>query len=115
RMHNHLAEGTRVLEALLQLGEAAPPSLRTRALLGASRLALDGGDLERSVASAEEGLAAARSSGATREIAAATENLGVTLFVAGASTQALALLEESIIRFRGLGDPTGTAEALNNL
>jgi predicted ATPase len=115
RMHNHLAEGTRVLEALLQVGEAAPPSLRARALLGASRLALDEGDLGQSVASAEEALAAAHTSGAAREIAAATENLGVTLFVSGASTRALALLEDSIIRFRALGDPTGTAEALNNL
>ena len=115
RMHNHLAEGTRLLEALLQLGEAAPPSLRTRALLGASRLALDEGDLGGSVASAEEALAAARTSGAAREVAAASENLGVTLFVTGARTRAVALLEDSIIRFRALGDPTGTAEALNNL
>src|SRR5206468_10101013 len=90
------------------------PSLRTRVLLGASRLAMDEGDLERTVACANAALTAARASGAAREIAAATENLGLMMMVAG-STAALALLEDSIARFRALGDPVGTADALNNL
>jgi tetratricopeptide (TPR) repeat protein len=115
RTHNHLAEGTRMLEALLRLGEAAPALPRARALLGASRLALDQGDLTGSVAFAEEALAVAQRTGAAREVAAATENLGVTTFVAGAESRALALLEDSIARFRALGDSVGTADALNNL
>jgi predicted ATPase len=115
RMHNHLAEGARALDVLLHEGEAAPASLRARVLLGASRLALDEGHFGRSIASAEEALAAARTSGAAWEIAAATENLGVSTFVTGATTPALALLEDSIVRFRALGDPIGTADALNNL
>jgi predicted ATPase/class 3 adenylate cyclase len=115
RTHNHLAEGPRVLEAHLHLGEAAPASLRARALLGASRLAMDEGDLERSVAHAEEALAAARTSGAAREVAAATENLGLMMIFTEATARALALLEDSIGRFRALGDPVATADALNNL
>jgi len=112
---NHLAEGTRALEALLQLGEAAPASLRARALLGASRLAHAAGDLERSLARAEQALAAARTSRAARELAEATENLGVVMFLKGATDPSLALLEDSIARFRALGDRVGTANALNNL
>jgi predicted ATPase len=112
---NHLAEGTRALEALLQLGEAAPASLRARALLGASRLAHAAGDLEGSLARAEQALAAARTSRAAREIAEATENLGVVMFLKGATDPSLALLEDSIARFRALGDHVGTANALNNL
>jgi predicted ATPase/class 3 adenylate cyclase len=114
RMH-HLTEGSRVLETFLRMGETGPASLRTRALLGASRLAMDEGDLERTLTRAEEALTAARASGAAREIAAATENLGLMMMVTGSTDRALALLEESIARFRALGDPVGTADALNNL
>jgi predicted ATPase/class 3 adenylate cyclase len=115
RVRNHLAEGTRVLEALFQLAEAAPASLRARALLGASRLAMDEGDLERSVARSEEALVAARRSGAAQEIAAATENLGLMMIGTDTTSRALTLLEDSIARYRALGDPVGTADALNNL
>ena len=115
RMHNHLTEGSRVLETSLRLGGAAPAALRARALLAASRLAMDEGDVERSLAHAEEALAAARASGAAREIASATENLGLMMIFTGALAQARALLEDSIGRFRALGDPVGAADALNNL
>jgi predicted ATPase len=114
RVH-HLSEGSRVLETLLKMDETGPPSLRTRVLLGASRLAMDEGDLERTVARAKEALTAARASGAARELAAATENLGLMMMVTGSTASALALLEDSIARFRALGDPVGTADALNNL
>ncbi len=114
RTHDHLVEGRGVLETLLQLGEAAPASLRARALLGASRLAMDEGDHERSVARGEEALVAARISGAAREIAAATENLGLMMHLFD-TERALALLEDSIARFRALGNPVATADALNNL
>jgi predicted ATPase/class 3 adenylate cyclase len=112
---NHLAEGARALDALLQLGEAAPASLRARALLGASRLAQAAGDLERSRARANEALAVARTSGAALEIAQAIENLGVVMFLMGAGDRSLALIEESVARFRALDDRVGTANALNNL
>jgi predicted ATPase/class 3 adenylate cyclase len=115
RTHGYLAEGTQTLEALLQFGDAAPASLRARALLGASRLAMDEGDHERSVARAEEALLAARSSGVAREIAAATENLALMLIDTEATRRALTLLEDSVARFRALGDPVATGDALNNL
>jgi predicted ATPase len=114
RVH-HLSEGSRVLERLLKMDEPGRPSLRTRVLLGASRLAMDEGDLERTIARANEALTAARASGSAREIAAATENLGLMMMVTGSTNSALALLEDSIARFRALGDPVGTADALNNL
>jgi predicted ATPase len=115
RMHNHLIEGSQVLETFLRIGGAAPAALRARALLGASRLAMDEGDVERSLAHAEEALVAARASGAAREIAAATENLGLMMIFTGELARALALLEDSIGRFRALSDSVGAADALNNL
>jgi tetratricopeptide (TPR) repeat protein len=115
RMHNHLTEGSQVLETSLRLGEAAPASLRARALIGASRLAMDEGEREHALVRAEEALAAARTSRTAHDIAAATENLGLMMIVMGATDRALVLLEESITRFRALGDSVGTADALNNL
>jgi predicted ATPase/DNA-binding SARP family transcriptional activator len=115
RMHNHLTEGSQVLQTFVQLGEAAPASHRARMLIGASRLAMDEGDRERALARAEEALAAARKSGAAHDIAVATENLGLMMIVMGSTARALVLLEESIARFRALGDSVGTADALNNL
>lgn len=115
RMHNHLAEGRRTLERFLRIGEDAPTVLKARALLGASRLAMDEGDVERGLVHAKEALAAARRSRAAREIAATTENVGLMMILAGDVTRAIALLEESISRFRALSDPVGAADALNNL
>jgi len=115
RMYNHLIEGSQLLETFLRIGGAAPAALRARSLLGASRLAMDEGDVERSLAHAEEALVAARASGAAREIAAATENLGLMMIFTGELARALALLEDSIGRFRALSDSVGAADALNNL
>jgi predicted ATPase/class 3 adenylate cyclase len=114
RLH-HLTEGSRTLETILGMGKTGSASLRTRTLLGASRLAMDEGDLERTLARADEALVAARASGEAREIAAATENLGLMMIVTGSTARALTLLEDSVARFRALGDPLGTADALNNL
>ena len=115
RTHNHLAEGTRALDGLLQIGGDVPAPVRARALVGASRLALDQGNVDDSLAFGKQALAAARSSDAGREVAAATENLGVATFVAGAKSRAVVLLEDSVARFRALDDPVATADALNNL
>jgi predicted ATPase/class 3 adenylate cyclase len=114
RLH-HLTEGSRTLETILGVGKTGSTSLRTRTLLGASRLAMDEGDLERTLARADEALVAARALGAAREIAAATENLGLMMIVTGSTARALTLLEDSVARFRALGDRVGTADALNNL
>jgi non-specific serine/threonine protein kinase len=70
RMRNHLVEGSQALETVLRLGRAGPATLQARALIGASRLAMDRGNVERSLARAEEALAAAGVSGAARDIAA---------------------------------------------
>jgi tetratricopeptide (TPR) repeat protein len=115
RLHNHLLEGRRVLATFLGMGEATPATLRARALVGASRLAMDAGDTERSLADAEEALAAAQESGVAEELAAATENLGLMTILSGELARAVSLLEESIDRFRRLGDSVGAADALNNL
>jgi predicted ATPase len=124
RTNNYLTEGTRMLDEFLELDDSAP-ELRARPLLGASRLAMDRGDVARAVARAEEALVAAQAAGVPRDLAAATENLGLMLAVreiAAASQRqadgvqrALALLEEGIDRFRALGDRVGVADALNNL
>ena len=114
RTHDHLAEGTRMYERLLPRSTTAPASLRTRALLGASRLAMDAGDVDRSAALAEEALVAARESRGAREVSAATENLALMLMESDVN-RSRELLEDSINQFRALGDPIGTADALNNL
>jgi predicted ATPase/class 3 adenylate cyclase len=124
RTSNRLGEGTRMLDEFLRVGETAP-ALRARALVGASRLAMDRGDFVQSIALADEALVAAQAGGEPRDLAAATENLGLVLAVtelnAGSRQspdtvkRALALLVESVGRFRALGDRVGTADALNNL
>jgi predicted ATPase/class 3 adenylate cyclase len=124
RTNNHLDEGTRLLDALLGLADSAP-GLRARALLGASRLAMDQGDGERSISAAEEALAAAQAGGKPTQVAAVTENLGLMMLTkelrAGSErsperlNRAIALLEEGVTRYRELGDRVGTADALNNL
>jgi tetratricopeptide (TPR) repeat protein len=86
---------------------------------------MDRGELAQGVARAQEALAAAQRGGEARDLAAATENLGLMLLVQELDTRgertphgverALDLLEESIGRFRALGDLVGAADALNNL
>jgi predicted ATPase/class 3 adenylate cyclase len=112
RMHDHLAEGNRTLDTFLRLSHAAPDPLRTQALIGASRLAMDQGELERGARLAEEALLVARASEGQPEIAAATENLALMIEEPARKRR---LLEESVDRNRALGDTVGTADALNNL
>ena len=112
RMHDHLAEGSRALDTFLRLSHGPPDSLRTQALIGASRLAMDQGDLARGARLAEKALLAASASEGPPEIAAATENLALMIEEPARKRR---LLEESVDRYRALGDTVGTADAFNNL
>ena len=115
RIHGHVTEGRRLLEALLPLAQDAPAWLQARALLGVSRLSMDEGDVAGSLTHAKGAFAAARRSRSDVEIAATTENLGLMTSFTDAKSRALALLEDGVARFRKLGDPISTADALNNL
>jgi tetratricopeptide (TPR) repeat protein len=122
RTNNHLVEGARVLDEYLAATETES-SLRARALLGAARLAMDRGDVVQALAYSEDGLLAAQSGGDPRDIAAATENVGLMQIVSELTgskrqpglTRGVVLLEESVARFQALGDDVGAADALNNL
>ena len=124
RTSNKLGEGIRTLDIFLAT-EDANDELRARALVGASRLAMDSGDHRKATALGEQALTVAGIADSAATLAAATENLGLMLLIEGiqpAETtnsdligRAVALLKDGVERFRALGDRVGTADALNNL
>ena len=112
---NHVAEGGRVLDSVLERAESGSAELHARAVRAASRLARERGDATRSTELGERALAFARESGSQREVAAATENLGVATFLVGDAGRAGDLLEGAVEQFRAVGDTVGQGNALNNL
>ena len=124
RTSNNLGEGIRTLDIFLAT-EDANHELRAKALVGASRLAMDSGDHRKATALGEQALTVARSADAAATLAAATESLGLMLLNEGVQPaetatsdlvgRAVTLLKDSVGRFRALGDRVGTADALNNL
>ncbi|CAN5297899.1 LuxR family transcriptional regulator [soil metagenome] len=115
-VRGHLSEGRRRLEeALAKDGRSATTSVRAKALVGAGRLLLEQGDLERATALLEEGGALFWEAGPKQGLADALDNLGIAQAHRGELERARALFEESIELFREAKDRWGVAEALNNL
>ena len=115
-VRGHLSEGRRWLEQVLaQDGRSATPSVRAKALVGAGRLLLEQGDLQRATALLGEGVALLREAGTKEELADALDNLGIAQAHRGELEQAQALFEESVELFEEAGDRWGVAESLNNL
>jgi predicted ATPase len=113
----HLSEGDTWLRQVLARGTEAPPAWRVKALHAAAGLAGARADSVRGRVLAEEELALARKLGDRTATAWALFDRGHIDLAADeqARTQAEALLEESRILFREVGDRGGAAAALNFL
>ena len=114
-VRGYWSEGRAWLERALAGGGGAPPSVRAMALLGASWLAREQGDVVRAVALAEESLTLYRELGDTRGTADALRGLGWVARRQSDLEQAAARLEESLGLCRELGDKRGIADALCGL
>jgi predicted ATPase/DNA-binding SARP family transcriptional activator len=115
RLHGHLADGRRMLEAGLSREASVAPELRVKALNGLGTLAGEQGDFPAATKAFEESLALARSLGAADGIATALTNLAnIDLFM-GEFEAAQAKLEESVRLWRELGELRSLAVSLENL
>src|SRR2546429_9699259 len=113
-MTGHLAEGRRRLEAALRSDER-PTAARAKALNGAAVLALTIEDLATARLWAEEGLALHRQLGDAWGTAQAGFLFGNVVSGEGDLARAQQLFEESVRRFRELGDEHYTLLATPNL
>ncbi len=112
----HLAEGRRWLDALLDLDPArAPPALRARALFVAGVLASSQRDLERGKLLHEQCLDMYRRLGDRRGVVVSLVALAIQNVAAGDHDGARTLVEQSLELWQELGDRTGFARSLANL
>jgi non-specific serine/threonine protein kinase len=117
RIHGHLGEGRRRLEAALSL-DATEPGLtnaRAKALLGAGALARSQSEYERARVLLLEGLAVGRSTEERDTTAAILLELGTVAFDQGRHAEARESYEECLAIRRAAGDKRGMAIPLHNL
>jgi predicted ATPase/DNA-binding SARP family transcriptional activator len=115
RLHGHLADGRRMLEAALVRESSVSPELRAKVLNGLGTLAGEQGDFPAAKQALEESLAIARSLDAAHAIATALANLGNIDLFEGEYAAARAKLEETAHRWRELGELRLLAISLENL
>ncbi len=117
RIHGHLSEGRRRLDAALSLGATKPElkGARAKALLGAGALARSQSDYERSRTLLEDALALARLAESQEVTAAILLELGNVADDQGKQTEARTFYEECLAVRRTAGDKRGMAVVLHNL
>jgi predicted ATPase/DNA-binding SARP family transcriptional activator len=115
RIHGHLADGRRMLEAALAREASVAPELRVKALNGLGTLAGEQGDFPAATQAFEESLGLARSLGAADGIANAITNLANIDLFQGNYDAAQAKLDESVRLWRELGETRSLAITLENL
>jgi non-specific serine/threonine protein kinase len=117
RVRGHLREGLRALEAALENGKDAPPTLaRAKALAHAGYIAWNRVDFERATVFSEEALALSRKLGDKQGAAAALYHLGmVAIYGRMRAEEAWMLFEESLALRRELGDGTGAGRTLQRM
>ena len=91
------------------------PGGRSQAAARAGQPRQGSGDFEGARSLYEEALALARTTGATRDVAALLNNLGVVAKLQGALEDARSLFEESLVHKAPLGDRRGLAVSHSNL
>ena len=109
RLHGHIGEGRRWLEAALSATRGKPSSARARALNGCGLLAYAQGELRWGAALFEESLAVARKLDDRSAIAWALHGLGRMAHGQRRFDEAVARLEESLSYFEASGDRAGGA------
>jgi non-specific serine/threonine protein kinase len=115
RVHSHLSEGRRWLDAALANGSTAPASVRATALDTAGGLASWQGDFVRAEELFNEGLSIFRELGDQRNVANTLRGMCRMAQVSGDYARAESLCSESAAIFRNLGDKHGLISALLNL
>jgi predicted ATPase/DNA-binding SARP family transcriptional activator len=115
RLHGHLADGRRMLEAALAREASVSPELRAKALNGLGTLVGEQGDLSAAQTAFEESLSLARSVDAPDAMSSALANLGNIDLFEGRLEAAQAKLEESVRLCRQIGDVRSLAVSLENL
>jgi predicted ATPase len=112
----HFAEGRNLLEKLLKLPAAAPPTnARLCALLAAGVLAGSQRDYVSSDSLFQENLRISREQGDKRSVAVSLNALAINARDCGELPASRALFEESLLLWRELQDAPALARALSNL
>ncbi|HET9253515.1 MAG TPA: protein kinase [Candidatus Eisenbacteria bacterium] len=116
RIHGHLGEGRRRIEAALALpdGDRAPYA-RAKALLGAAALARSQGDYETASTRLQEALPIARATGNRETAASILNEMGNVADDQSKLAEAEARFQECLAIRRELGDRWGMAMVLHNL
>jgi predicted ATPase/class 3 adenylate cyclase len=115
RLHSHLSEGLRWLDATLDAAAAAPPALRARALLRMGTLALAFEHTAQATPLLEESLSLFRQLGDQQSVAAALGELGHLALARCDYSLAAARYRESLVMRRAARDVAGMAISLHNL
>jgi tetratricopeptide (TPR) repeat protein len=115
RLHGHLREGRRWLEAALARADAAPASVRAGALLATGGLAQQQGDLGAARTYTEACWRIALEAGDARQIAWSSYSLGLIGLGEGDLDAARARFEDSLARAREVGPDHLIAGSLNSL
>lgn len=111
----YFEEGRRWLELALELGHAAPPADRIRALTGAGTLAWYQTRVDQALIWHEEALALARATGDRAAEAFSLINLSAPAMIDGDYDLALARLEAGLAAARAVGETEAASLALYNL
>lgn len=114
-MHGHWTEGRRWLEAALTRDESLTPSVRSKTLFAAAKLASFQDDNTQAYAYVTESLALFRQLGDRRGMTEGLNSLAFLAVVRGEYEHATELLEESLALNREMGDKRGAATVLANL
>ena len=113
-IRGHATEGLQWYEQILNM-PALPPGAESRALGGAAVMWYTQGELGRARDGLDRGLALARDAGDTEMIAQAEHLSGHVAHAAGDVNAARDWFARSLERFRALGLPSGTGNALSGM
>ena len=114
-MRGHWGEGPGWLEEALAGNAEAAASVRTKALAGLAKLAVEQGDYDRAETAAGEALALYRNLGDERGVADSLFELGWVSLYRGDYERAEALTDESLAAARHSDDAWSITRALNSL
>jgi predicted ATPase/DNA-binding winged helix-turn-helix (wHTH) protein len=114
-LRNHIAEGRKWLETILEQSEAAPLAVRLKLINGLGHTAGYQGDLETARKAHEKGLAEGKATNDLRQIALSVRGLGFVAKWKGDIAAAGKFYEEGLAYSRELDDENGIAVSLTTL
>jgi predicted ATPase/DNA-binding winged helix-turn-helix (wHTH) protein len=114
-LRNHITEGRKWLETILERSDDAPTDVRLKLINGLGHTAGYQGDLEMSQKAHEKGLAVGKETNDLRQIALSVRGLGFVAKWKGDIAAARKFYEEGLKNSRELGDKNGVAVSLTAL